>query len=138
MVNITLDDLEQYADLRRSLQIDLEELVAIECLLLPAKAKSAFSKSSSACNLSSVERHFFKTEQLRQRIEYKRQKALTMLLKIEIWLDTLADKQIVNIVKSRYILGYSWYKVARKCYGNADSTAPLKALKRFMEKTQNN
>lgn len=136
MIDITLQDLEEYIDLKRRLQIDLDELAMLEDLLIPAKQCEERGKSSVFSASSPVEKHFKKAEELRDRISQKRIAALVQLTLIEDWLETVEDTQIQNIIKARYILGYSWKKVSEICYGLASESTPRMKIERFFDKNR--
>jgi len=49
---------------------------------------------------------------------------------------SIDDLNIVHIIITRYIDGYSWEETAKRVYGYAGEDAPRKAIQRFFNKTE--
>lgn len=132
---MTTRELEKYSSLKRGIKILEEEIQEFENLYIPSKEYFEKGRNSVFLPSSSVEKHFRILEEKRDILCKKRLAAMVQLTLIEEWIDTLEDKMIQNIIKTRYILGYSWEKVARVCYGhNTSSDAPRKTIERYMNR----
>ena len=73
---------------------------------------------------------------LNQIIKKQREKAELEALKTEIeqFIENISDNTIRQILKYKYIRGYSWQRVARVIGGNNTQDGVRKKAKRFLEK----
>ncbi len=126
---MTWEELEEVRKGKLHIEIIKDELRLIDDLLLPSKADSVGSSSGPS---SPVEQHFRRKQELEEKLEQERRELCEKMLKVERWLSTVKDKEIVQIVRLRFILGHRWKFVAKKVYGYADRTTPFYALKKYL------
>lgn len=126
---MTWEELEEVRKGKLRIEIIKDELRLIDDLLLPSKADSVGSSSGPS---SPVEQHFRRKQELEEKLEQERRELCEKMLKVERWLSTVKDKEIVQIVRLRFILGHRWKFVAKKVYGYADRTTPFYALKKYL------
>lgn len=64
----------------------------------------------------------------------KESKALAEVVQIEEWLDTVRESKIRRLVRYHYIDGLTWAKTAVRVYGHPCEDAARKYVERFFEK----
>lgn len=123
---------EELEDVRRGVEhikIINEELRLIDEVLFPSKADGAGHSSSPS---SPVEQHFRRKQALTEKLERERDQMQAKIDNVEQWLTTVERKDIVQIVRLRFLIGHRWKFVAKKIYGYADRTTPFYALKKYL------
>ena len=68
-----------------------------------------------------------------QRLEQRRRRLKWIEGEIEIFIDSVADSKIRQILSLRYIDGLPWAKVAQDVYGYANANTPQMALTRYLK-----
>ena len=128
---MTWEELEEVRKGKLHIEIIKDELRLIDDLLLPSKADSVGSSSSPS---SPVEQHFRRKQELEEKLKREQQDLIDKMLKVERWLSTVKDNDIVLIVRNRFILGRSWNKVSRVIWGFADRTNAINRLKYYLSR----
>jgi len=126
---MTWEELEEVRKGKLRIETIKDELRLIDGLLLPSKADRVGSSSGPS---SPVEQHFRRKLALEEKLKREQQDLIDKMLKVERWLSTVKDNDIVLIIRLRFIMGHRWKFVARKVYGYADRTTPFYALKKYL------
>lgn len=127
---MTWEELEEVRRGVEHIKVINEELRLIDEVLFPSKADGAGHSSSPS---SPVEQHFRRKQALTEKLERERDQMQAKIDNVERWLATVERKDIVQIVRLRFLVGHGWKFVARKVYGYADRMTPYMALKRYLE-----
>lgn len=136
---MTLQDLEDYAGVRREIKQTQERLKRIY-----AGSTVAHDSVKGSSNILPYQEHIItvhgipvkdirfaerEARRLRARIvKYKHQTEA-----VEAFIDTLDDTVIRQIIALRYIDGLEWRQVARRVYGNYNENTPRMRIQRFFE-----
>lgn len=133
---MTLEKLEQYADMRRESQMwerELDELRKKNAVVKDTVrgSMSSFPYTAHPVTIQGVPKPSKRFAAREKRLEERRERLAEQLAEIDDFIDSLEDSQLRQIVQYHYIKGYSWTKTAR-LVNNKESAVRMR-VKRYFE-----
>lgn len=118
----------------QSIKEQLEELQRTYGLSSPALTGGG-NGTSVKVPRSPTEDVIIRLESLQEKYETLASRSLEVLKEIEEWIEKQPDPEIKALCRYRYVLGYSWTKVAMKVYSRpAGDSARMRVTRFFKEK----
>lgn len=132
---MTLELLEQYADMRREAQMwerELDELRKKNSVVKDTVrgSMSSFPYTSHPVTIQGVPRPSKRFAAREKRLEERRERLAERLAEIDDFIDGLEDSQLRQIIQYRYVKGYSWVKTAR-LVNNKESAVRMRVQRYF-------
>lgn len=131
---MTLEELENI----RSIQAEINGIKAmireIDALCLPSHDQQPGSRNISPGNPTAA--RVMSKITLEERLQGKLEQLIERGNEVESWLDTVDDQRVRIIVRSRYLLGHTWERVAKDSYLYAEESTPRKYLERYLQKQE--
>lgn len=133
---MTLELLEQYADMRREAQMwerELDELRRKNSVVKDTVrgSMSSFPYTSHPVTIQGVPEPSKRFSAREKRLEERRERLAEQLAEIDDFIDSLEDSQLRQIIQYRYVKGYSWVKTAQMVH-NKESTVRMR-IQRYFE-----
>lgn len=137
---MTLQDLENYASLRREIAQTRKRLQKIHSggTITHGTVRGSSKQLPYQEHVITVygipirDRQFVYEIEGKLRARIKRFEEQTV--KVESFIDTVTDSTVRQIIALRYIDGLEWRQVARRVYGNYNENTPRMRVQRFFEK----
>ena len=135
---MTLELLEQYADMRREAQMwerELDELRKQNSVVKDTVrgSMSSFPYTSHPVTIQGVPKPSKRFAAREKRLEERRERLAERLAEIDDFIDGLEDSQLRQIINYRYVRGYNWVKTARLIGGKNSVDAVKKRVYRFFQ-----
>jgi len=127
---MTIDELSKYHNLKvemKQLEDTVEEL---ESTIIGSSKITGMPLTTAGNNSNPTERIALKLAKLKTKLEYKTEKLIDELHKIEDFLTTVEDEEIRIIVRERFINGKTWEEVAKITI--TDRSTPYYKLKKYL------
>lgn len=132
---MTLELLEQYADMRREARMwerELDELRKKNAVVKDTVrgSMSSFPYTSHPVTIQGVPKPSKRFAAREKRLEERRERIAEQLAEIDDFIDSLEDSQLRQIIQYRYVKGYSWTKTAR-LVNNKESAVKMRVKRHF-------
>lgn len=132
---MTLEKLEQYADMRRESQMwerELDELRKKNTVVKDTVrgSMSSFPYTAHPVTIQGVPKPSKRFAAREKRLEERRERLAERLAEIDDFIDGLEDSQLRQIIQYRYVKGYSWVKTAR-LVNNKESAVKMRVKRYF-------
>lgn len=132
---MTLEKLEQYANMRREAQMwerELDELRKKNSVVKDTVrgSMSSFPYTSHPVTIQGVPKPSKRFAAREKRLEERKERLAEQLAEIDDFIDGLEDSQLRQIIQYRYVKGYSWAKTAR-LVNNKESAVKMRVKRHF-------
>ena len=132
---MTLELLEQYADMRREARMWERELDELRKKNVVVKdtvrgSMSSFPYTAHPVTIQGVPKPSKRFAAREKRLEERRERLAEQLAEIDDFIDSLEDSQLRQIIQYRYVKGYSWVKTAR-LVNNKESAVKMRVKRHF-------
>lgn len=134
---MTIQELEQYADLKKELadlRKRIEHLSGKSSVVHDTVrgSMSEFPYCSHTIRIDGVSNRSARlVKSLAQQYARKEAALLEQTILIESWMDTIRDAKIRRIVRYRYEDGLTWMEVSRRVYGHRSENRARMTLNRY-------
>lgn len=138
---MTLELLEQYADMRREARMWERELDELRKKNVVVKdtvrgSMSSFPYTAHPVTIQGVPKPSKRFAAREKRLEERRERLAEQLAEIDDFIDSLEDSQLRQIINYRYVRGYNWVKTARLIGGRNTADGCRMKVTRFFEKAR--
>ena len=131
-MEVTLQDLQAYRALKAAIR-GLEEEINTTYKASPSPPEVRGGKSSVPSPGDPTRIKAMKIVALRERLEAKVAEYEAMTDRIDVWVETLEDPEIAQIIRLHYIQGYSWNRTCKAMYGYQDRQLCYMKVRRFFK-----
>lgn len=134
MARITTEDLRRYQSVKQNLKAIQIEL---DSLYYPVSSVPTASDGSGKPSQPSdpTRQAFYRIEDKKAQLEAKQAELVELIERIDCFVtNEVTDHHVAAIMRIHYIVGKSWRETCRLIYGYSDPAICRQAVKRYMEK----
>ncbi len=123
---MTYNELDRYRQLVNRIyyiEVELRELAELSAVRLDGMPHSRTPGDP-------VYQAFIKAEKLRQKLEFQKRQAVDELQKLNDFIESIADEELKNIFKARFVKGDSYEKISEQL--NCDRRTVSRKIKKYL------